>query len=278
MDKSFEILVLKDGEREKQRKEERKALMDTERLRRRKEEERKRKMEKEKEKEKEKEEEEVKEDIKKNEKMIDNTYDTDDIDDTDDIFICRGPNLKNKRSKHASIIIQNYLYVIFGYVQDGDKPTMSFERIEIPPPNMTKTNIDDFYKSREWEYYEINNSYDWNVYFSCSNCIKTLDNNLVFYGTKRKLVLRNNNSIDRINGSFKYLKIVAKLNVQKVSFTISETDLSKWSNPTPSKTDKIQNNEDQKLSEENKKPSKEEKPSEEENDNKNKENEGKSVL
>ena len=109
MDKSFEILVLKDGEREKQRKEERKALMDTERLRRRKEEERKRKMEKEKEKEKEKEEEEVKEDIKKNEKMIDNTYDTDDIDDTDDIFICRGPNLKNKRSKHASIIIQNYL-------------------------------------------------------------------------------------------------------------------------------------------------------------------------
>ena len=51
-------------------------------------------------------------------------------------------------------------------MQDGDKPTMSFERIEIPPPNMTKTNIDDFYKSREWEYYEINNSYDWNVYTS----------------------------------------------------------------------------------------------------------------
>ena len=54
------------------------------------------------------------------------------------------------------------VYVIFGSVQDGDKPSMSFERIEIPPPNMTKTNIDDFYKSREWEYYEIDYSYDWN--------------------------------------------------------------------------------------------------------------------
>ena len=30
------------------------------------------------------------------------------------------------------------VYVIFGSVQDGDKPSMSFERIEIPPPNMTK--------------------------------------------------------------------------------------------------------------------------------------------
>ena len=100
----------------------------------------------------------------------------------------------------------------------------------------------------------------------------------MFYGTKRKLDLGNNNSIDRITGSFKYAKIVAKLNAQKVTFSISETDLSKPPNPIPSKTDKTQNNEDQKLSEENKKPSKEEKPSEEENDHKHKENEGKSVL
>ena len=57
------------------------------------------------------------------------------------------------------------VYAIFGYVQDGDKPCMSFERIEIPPLNMTKINIDNFYKSREWEYYEIDYNYDWNVYF-----------------------------------------------------------------------------------------------------------------
>ena len=69
-------------------------------------------------------------------------------------------------SQKFIFFIIHFVYVIFGYVQDGDKPTMSFERIEIPPPNMTKTNIDDFYKSREWEYYEINNSYDWNVYTS----------------------------------------------------------------------------------------------------------------
>ena len=164
-DKSFEILVLKDGEREKQRKEERKALMDTERVRKRKEEERN-----------------IEEDVEENEMKIDDTY------EEDNICICRGPNLKNRRSKHASVIIQNYLYVIFGFVEDGDKPSMSFERIEIPPPNMTKANIDDFYKSRKWEYYEIDYNYEWNEYFSCSNCIKTFDNNLVFYGTKRKLV------------------------------------------------------------------------------------------
>ena len=85
MDKSFEILVLKDGEREKQRKEERKTLMDTERVRRRKEEEEKKNINEE------------------NKTKIDDTY------EPDDIFICRGPNLKNRRSKHASIIIQNYL-------------------------------------------------------------------------------------------------------------------------------------------------------------------------
>ena len=54
------------------------------------------------------------------------------------------------------------VYVIFGFVEDGDKPSMSFERIEIPPPNMTKANIDDFYKSRKWEYYEIDYNYEWN--------------------------------------------------------------------------------------------------------------------
>ena len=54
------------------------------------------------------------------------------------------------------------VYVIFGYVEDGDKPCMSYERIEIPPPNMKKINIDDFYKSREWEYYEIDYNYKWN--------------------------------------------------------------------------------------------------------------------
>ena len=232
MDKSFEILVLKDGEREKQRNEERKALMDTEKVRMRKEEERKRNIEGGEVKE------EVKEDLKESETKIDDTY------EADDIFIWRGPNLKNRRSKHASIIIQNYLYVIFGSVQDGDKPSMSFERIEIPPPNMTKTNIDDFYKSREWEFYEIDYNYDWNVYFNCSNCIKTIDNKLVFYGTKRKLVLCNLNSIDRITGSFKYVKIVAKLNVQKVSLSMSETDLSKWQTSFPSEDDKNKNKEE----------------------------------
>ena len=193
MDKSFEILVLKDGEREKQRKEERKALMNTERLRKRKEEERRRKREEEGEEVKEINEEE-------NRKEKDEEIKFDDTFEEDDVFICRGPNLKNRRSKHASIIIQNYLYVIFGSVQDGNQPSMSFERIEIPPPNMTKINIDEFYKSREWEYYEIDYNYeikfnyDWDVYFSCSNCIKTIDNKLVFYGTKRKLVLCNLNS------------------------------------------------------------------------------------
>ena len=46
---------------------------------------------------------EVKEDVEENEMKIDDTY------EADNIFICRGPNLKNRRSKHASIIIQNYL-------------------------------------------------------------------------------------------------------------------------------------------------------------------------
>ena len=174
---SFEILVLKDGEREKQRKEERKKLMDTEKVRKRKEEKRRRERE---------------EEIKIMDIEIDfnenKDINRDDTYEVDDIFIFRGPDLKNRRSKHASIIIQNYLYIIFGSVEDGDKPCMSFERIEIPPPNMTKTNIDEFYKSREWEYYEIDYKYDWNVYFSCSNCIKTFDNNLVFYGTKRKQI------------------------------------------------------------------------------------------
>ena len=245
MDKSFEILVLKDGEREKLRKEERKILMDTERRRKREEErEEVKKIDKEKRKVKE---ENSKEDDEENEE-----FKFDDTLEEDDVFICRGPNLKNRRSKHASIIIQNYLYVIFGYVQDGDKPSMSFERIEIPPPNMTKINIDDFYRSREWEYYEIDYNYDWNVYFNCSNCIKTIDNKLVFYGTKRKLVLGNNKFIDRITGSFKYVKIVAKLNVQKVSFTMSETDLSKWQNPFPSENDKNKSKEEQKNPEDSK--------------------------
>ena len=187
MDKSFEILVLKDGEKEKQRK----ILMDIERRRRRKKEEEReevKKIEEEKRRVKVKEE-NSKEDDEENEE-----FKFDDTLEEDDVFICRGPDLKNRRSKHASIIIQNYLYAIFGYVQDGDKPCMSFERIEIPPLNMTKINIDNFYKSREWEYYEIDYNYDWNVYFNCSNCIKTIDNKLVFYGTKRKLVLCNNNS------------------------------------------------------------------------------------
>ena len=177
MDKSFEILVLKDGEREKQRKEEKKVLMDTERVRKRKEEERRRERE---------------EEIKIMDIEIDfnenKDINRDDTYEVDDIFICRGPDLNKRRSKHGSIIIQNYLYVIFGDVKDKNKPCMSFERIEIPPPNMTRINIDEFYKSREWEYYEIDYNYGRNVYFSCSNCIKTFDNNLVFYGTKRKLV------------------------------------------------------------------------------------------
>ena len=233
MDKSFEILVLKVGEREKQR--------NKEILKKIKEEERRRNTEVREEEVKE----EVKEGINKDDKENITTFD--DTYEVDDIFIYRGPNLKNRRSRHASIIIQNYLYVIFGYVQDGNKPSMSFERIEIPPPNMTKTNIDDFYKSREWEYYEINNNYDWNVYFSCSNCIKTLDNNLVFYGTKRKFILCNNNSIDRITGSFKYVKIVAKLNVQKVSLSKSETDLSEWLSTSHEKVDINKNEEEQKI-------------------------------
>ena len=66
----------------------------------------------------------------------------------------------------------------------------------------------------------------------------------MFYGTKRKLVLGNNNSIDRITGSFKYVKIVAKLNVQKVSLSMSETDLSKWLTSFPSEDDKNKNKEE----------------------------------
>ena len=57
------------------------------------------------------------------------------------------------------------VYVIFGDVKDKNKSCMSFERIEIPPPNMTRINIDEFYKSREWEYYEIDYNYGRNVYF-----------------------------------------------------------------------------------------------------------------
>ena len=90
-------------------------------------------------------------------------------------------------------------------------------------------------------------------YFDCSNCIKTFDNYLVFYGTKRKFALCNNNSIDRITGSFKYVKIVAKLNVQKVSFSMSETDLSKWLTSFPSEDDKNKSKEEQKNPEDNKK-------------------------
>ena len=103
MDKSFEILVLKDGEREKQRNEERKTQKDTERLRKRKEEEWRRNTEVREEEVKE----EVKEGINKDDKENITTFD--DTYEVDDIFIYRGPNLKNRRSKHASIIIQNYL-------------------------------------------------------------------------------------------------------------------------------------------------------------------------
>ena len=178
-DNSFEILVLKDGERKKQRKEDRKILIEAER---------KRRWNREEEKEEEIKLMQIEIDYKENE-------DTN-INDTleeNDIFICRGPNLKKKRSRHASVIIKNYLYVIFGFVKNKNKPCMSFERIEIPPPNMTRINIDEFYKSKEWEYYEIDYNFGKNVYFSCSNCIKTFDNNLVFYGTKRKLASSNHN-------------------------------------------------------------------------------------
>ena len=48
------------------------------------------------------------------------------------------------------------------------------------------------------------------------------------------------------------MKIVAKLNVQKVSFSMSETDLSKWQNPFPSEDDKDKSKEEQKIPEENK--------------------------
>ena len=93
--------------------------------------------------------------------------------------------------------------------------------------------------------YEAENSWNLiNILFNCSNCIKTIDNKLVFYGTKRKLVLCNNKFIDRITGSFKYVKIVAKLNVQKVSLSMSETDLSKWLTSFPSEDDKNKNKEE----------------------------------
>ena len=41
------------------------------------------------------------------------------------------------------------------------------------------------------------------------------------------------------------MKIVAKLNVQKVSFRISETDLSKWHTSFPSEDDKNKKKEEQ---------------------------------
>ena len=96
MDKSFEILVLKVGEREKQR--------NKEILKKIKEEERRRNTEVREEEVKE----EVKEGINKDDKENITTFD--DTYEVDDIFIYRGPNLKNRRSRHASIIIiQNYL-------------------------------------------------------------------------------------------------------------------------------------------------------------------------
>ena len=68
--------------------------------------------------------------------------------------IFKGPDLTYKRNYHASIVIKNYLYVLFGYVYGGNRTTMSYEKIEIPSPD-NKQTLDEFYKKREWSYYEF---------------------------------------------------------------------------------------------------------------------------
>ena len=68
--------------------------------------------------------------------------------------IIKGPDLTYKRNYHASIVIKNYLYVLFGYVYEGNRTTMSYEKIEIPSPD-NKQTLGEFYKNRTWSYYEF---------------------------------------------------------------------------------------------------------------------------
>ena len=128
---------------------------------------------------------------KKNRAMIENEYreikeeiKVDENDNNPCIFISKGSGLRYWRKEHASVVIKNYLYVLFGCVKNGDRDTMSFERIEIPPINMTRPSIDHFYSDRKWKHFKIDYKYEWKSYFSCSNCFVTNDNILICYGKK----------------------------------------------------------------------------------------------
>mmetsp|Transcript_36302 Transcript_36302/g.35901 ORF Transcript_36302/g.35901 Transcript_36302/m.35901 type:complete len:96 (+) Transcript_36302:263-550(+) len=57
----------------------------------------------------------------------------------------RGPDLIQNRSHHASFVMDNYLYVMFGSVLNSCSPSMSYEKIEIPTVGCQET-LEDFYK------------------------------------------------------------------------------------------------------------------------------------
>ena len=109
--------------------------------------------------------------------------DTFDILVLKDNFIVKGPNLNYKRKEHCSFIIKNYLYVLFGEVDNNYKTSISYERIEIPSFS-TEISIRDFYLTRQWSYGEIDFMFRRKYYIQSFNCFKDIDNTIYCFGEK----------------------------------------------------------------------------------------------
>lgn len=92
----------------------------------------------------------------------------------------RGPDLNHTRESHASFIVDNYLYVMFGTVLSTYWTTMSYERIEIPQVGL-KDKLSHFYREKKWEYAKLSTDFSMHD-FKVFNCFRTYDSQIYCFG------------------------------------------------------------------------------------------------
>jgi hypothetical protein len=127
----------------------------------------------------------------------------------------RGPDLEHSRNFHCSLILDEYLYVVFGSKVSSEDKSISFERIKIPQPGM-KITLQRFYQTRKWEYSEIKN-YSANLSsFKANNWFKTYDSRIICFGTVKNSVEERDAILVEIN---------ADKNLAKLSLKISRLNL-----------------------------------------------------